>query len=215
VPKNPPRAAAFLQPSACTILDPCFNESLLASAFECAPVTTGRTFERTVMHKELNAEDILRFIERDHWNSNYTVGVSEFCPYQEGRRLDAFYLNRWNRETKGYEIKISRADFLSDKKWQEYLKFCTWFSFVAPIGLIEKDELPEKIGLVEIEVKECEKGWYKDEIAEGEKFYRLEKKITKRAQRLRGKIEEQEYTRLLEGLLVKLIYQKNVLKTSG
>jgi hypothetical protein len=97
------------------------------------------------MEKELNAEDILRFIESDHWNANYTVGVSEFCPYQEGRRIDAFYLNRWNRETKGYEIKVTRSDFLGDKKWQQYLKFCTWFSFVAPFGIIKKEELSEKV----------------------------------------------------------------------
>lgn len=48
----------------------------------------------------------------------------------------------------GYEIKVSRSDFLGDDKWRGYLQYCNQFSFVCPKGLIELDELPEDIGLV-------------------------------------------------------------------
>lgn len=65
-------------------------------------------------------------------------------------RLDAWVMKcKWvNPDYIGYEIKVSRADFLSDKKWKGYLRYCTKFYFVCPKGLIEADELPEQIGLI-------------------------------------------------------------------
>lgn len=162
---------------------------------------------------KINAEDILRFVERDGWHDHYDLGVSEFCPYHENRRIDMFYFSRWNRQTKGYEIKVNRNDFLQDKKWQEYLKFCTWFSFVAPEGVIKKEELPDKIGLVEIKVVPVEKDHYtmRNVVEEDGDFYKLEKVVVKRPQRLRETIEDQDYIRLLEGLLAKMIYKRNLL----
>lgn len=48
----------------------------------------------------------------------------------------------------GYEIKVSRSDFLQDGKWHLYLQYCNEFFFVVPKGLIKKDELPENVGLI-------------------------------------------------------------------
>lgn len=48
----------------------------------------------------------------------------------------------------GYEIKISRSDFLGDPKWHLYLQYCNEFFFVVPKGLIRKDELPDGVGLI-------------------------------------------------------------------
>lgn len=48
----------------------------------------------------------------------------------------------------GYEIKISRSDFLGDNKWHLYLQYCNEFYFVVPKGLIKKDELPDGVGLI-------------------------------------------------------------------
>lgn len=48
----------------------------------------------------------------------------------------------------GYEIKVSRSDFLGDNKWHLYLQYCNEFFFVVPKGLIRKDELPEGVGLI-------------------------------------------------------------------
>lgn len=48
----------------------------------------------------------------------------------------------------GYEIKISRSDFLQDAKWHLYLQYCNEFFFVVPKGLIKKEELPENVGLI-------------------------------------------------------------------
>lgn len=41
----------------------------------------------------------------------------------------------------GYEIKVSRSDFLRDKKWQNYQKYCHEFYFVSPPGVIKIEDL--------------------------------------------------------------------------
>lgn len=48
----------------------------------------------------------------------------------------------------GYEIKVSRGDFLQDNKWHLYLQYCNEFYFVVPKGLVSKEELPEGVGLI-------------------------------------------------------------------
>lgn len=48
----------------------------------------------------------------------------------------------------GYEIKVSRNDFLQDEKWTAYKHYCHRLDFVVPTGLIKPDELPEDIGLI-------------------------------------------------------------------
>jgi hypothetical protein len=50
-----------------------------------------------------------------------------------------------------YEIKISRADFLSDirsGKWRGYLDHCHRFYFATPSGMIDKKEIPKEAGLI-------------------------------------------------------------------
>jgi hypothetical protein len=66
------------------------------------------------------------------------------------RRLDAWAMKRsWSPwETIGYEIKVSRQDFLKDEKWVEYLAYCHKFYFVCPPGLIRASDLPQGIGLL-------------------------------------------------------------------
>lgn len=48
----------------------------------------------------------------------------------------------------GYEIKVSRNDFMRDDKWRAYLDYCNEFYFVCPTGLIQPNELPDGIGLL-------------------------------------------------------------------
>ena len=48
----------------------------------------------------------------------------------------------------GYEIKVSRSDFLKDEKWQGYLGLCNRFWFVCPAKLIAAEELPQEVGLI-------------------------------------------------------------------
>lgn len=64
--------------------------------------------------------------------------------------LDAWAMKRsWaNPCTWGYEVKITRADFLQDNKWQTYLSECNQFYFVCPSGVIRLDECPDEAGLM-------------------------------------------------------------------
>ncbi|MGM8215157.1 MmcB family DNA repair protein [Bacillaceae bacterium W0354] len=48
----------------------------------------------------------------------------------------------------GYEVKVSRSDFLNDDKWPAYKNMCHRLYFVCPTGLIQPDELPDEIGLI-------------------------------------------------------------------
>ena len=49
----------------------------------------------------------------------------------------------------GYEIKVTRADFLSDNKYPHYMETCNLFYFVVPKGLIKKEEVPRNVGIIE------------------------------------------------------------------
>ncbi|MHA1590937.1 MAG: MmcB family DNA repair protein [Candidatus Heimdallarchaeaceae archaeon] len=67
-------------------------------------------------------------------------------------RMDAWVMKKsWASPlTIGYEIKISRGDFLGDNKWRNYLPYCNEFYFVCPSKLIDKNEVPENVGLMYI-----------------------------------------------------------------
>lgn len=50
------------------------------------------------------------------------------------------------------EVKVSRADFLSDirsEKWKRYRRFSARIWFAAPQGIVRPDELPDGLGLIE------------------------------------------------------------------
>ncbi len=66
------------------------------------------------------------------------------------QRADVFAI-RWTSPLRIhiYEVKVSRADFKGDSKWEGYLKHCHLFFFVTPNGMIERDEIPEGAGWVE------------------------------------------------------------------
>lgn len=50
----------------------------------------------------------------------------------------------------GYEVKVSRADFIGDNKWPGYLPLCNQFYFVAPKGIIDPTELSPDAGLLQV-----------------------------------------------------------------
>lgn len=69
-----------------------------------------------------------------------------------GRRFDFWWMmpSFSNQATSGIEIKVSRADFLADKKWRGYLPYCEKFYFACPAGLIKAEELEPGVGLIYI-----------------------------------------------------------------
>lgn len=66
------------------------------------------------------------------------------------RSFDAWALRKsWTSLTMvGYEIKVSRSDFIRDDKWVDYLPFCNEFYFVVPPGVCDPGEVSEPAGLL-------------------------------------------------------------------
>lgn len=99
----------------------------------------------------ITAKDILGLLAAKH-AADVFVPECKTGPSWHGApiRLDAWAMRRsWaHPETFGYEIKVSRSDFVADNKWTSYLDYCTHFSFVCPPGLIDPAELPDGIGLI-------------------------------------------------------------------
>jgi hypothetical protein len=64
-------------------------------------------------------------------------------PLANGRRADLLALDRRGTITL-VEIKSCRADFVADRKWQEYLDYCDRFYFAVapgfPLELLPPDE---------------------------------------------------------------------------
>lgn len=80
-----------------------------------------------------------------------------WCDMQLGpsgsARPDVYVLKKsYSRfQPRAYEVKISRADFLSDinsGKWQKYRRFASAVSFAVPDGLVKKTEVPDGVGLI-------------------------------------------------------------------
>jgi len=96
------------------------------------------------------ARDIEAMLRQKHAEDIF-VAQCKTGPTQTGVQIfDGWALKpSWaNQSAIGYEIKISRGDYLRDDKWRGYLPYCNEFYFVVPSGLLEKDEIPEGVGLI-------------------------------------------------------------------
>lgn len=73
-------------------------------------------------------------------------------------RFDAVAITKsWTKPTFiGYEVKVSRSDFKADNKFYAYLPYFHELYIACPKGMINREELPESIGLV----------WYNPETKE-------------------------------------------------
>lgn len=69
----------------------------------------------------------------------------------EELRMDAVLIDVVQQKVRGFEFKVTHDDFISDKKWHKYLKYCNTFTFICPTEIIKKDELPAGIGLIYVE----------------------------------------------------------------
>lgn len=112
----------------------------------------------SLFNKQVTADEIKEALEDKHRNRVrpdlfYTEvkNGSTFLP-RDGQLyiLDALAIRpSWSDPRFiGYEIKVSRSDFLQDEKWQNYRDYCNEFSFVCPTGLIDSEELPKEVGLM-------------------------------------------------------------------
>ncbi|WP_238649740.1 hypothetical protein [Paenibacillus piscarius] len=97
--------------------------------------------------------DLIKKALADRHKDDFFMTEVKDGPTQSVRhhlKLDALAIRKsWSKPLlSGYEIKVSRSDFLRDDKWMGYLPLCHEFSFVCPAGLIKPEELPEQVGLI-------------------------------------------------------------------
>lgn len=80
------------------------------------------------------------------------------------QRIDAIVIKpEKTRRILGFEIKVSRTDFLQDAKWQNYSRFCSSLSVACPKGLIKPEEIPSPFGLFWVDKEVAIREWDKKE----------------------------------------------------
>ncbi|CAB4177422.1 hypothetical protein UFOVP998_37 [uncultured Caudovirales phage] len=102
----------------------------------------------------MTAGDLMRLLAERHAGDVF-VPECKNGPTSAGsgrhRRLDGWaLLKTWSPITCiGYEVKVSRSDWLNDDKFTDYLPLCHKLFLVAPKGVVEPAELPLSVGLLE------------------------------------------------------------------
>lgn len=100
--------------------------------------------------KKVKADEILHALSKRHWEDFFTTEVRDGPSYMRYVIMDALAIKKsWKNPCfTGYEIKVSRSDFVRDTKWPAYLDMCHEFYFVCPKGMIQPEELPNEVGLL-------------------------------------------------------------------
>ena len=72
-------------------------------------------------------------------------------------RLDGWAMRKsWTHPCMwGYEVKVSRSDWLRDQKIAAYLPLCNVLYVVAPSGIVQPEELPDSVGLLVVNITVC------------------------------------------------------------
>ncbi len=124
--------------------------------------------EMTDKEKTEKIYECLDRLHEENWSLKNWITIREVrCGtgyrYQNQRSFDYMAIcTLEGNSVRGYEVKASRADFLKDVKDPEKQKalrcFCNLFYYVAPEGMIKKEELPPWAGLIELKY-DGEKYW--------------------------------------------------------
>ncbi len=87
--------------------------------------------------------------EREFFMTEVKNGPTGVAP-GELLQFDAVAIYKsWTRpQIRGYEIKVSRSDFMRDNKYSRYLPYFHEFYFVVPSGMVQRQEVEENIGLM-------------------------------------------------------------------
>jgi len=100
--------------------------------------------------RAISAVDIIAALAQRHKDDVFISECNMGSAAAGCRRMDAWAMRKswapWT--TVGYEVKVSRADFLNDSKWPAYLPACHELYFACPPKLIDPVELPDGIGLM-------------------------------------------------------------------
>ena len=102
----------------------------------------------------MKSHDVLRALSRRHardlWLTEVKTGPTLAAPAGQLHRIDGLALARsWSHPlVTGYEVKVSRQDWLRDDKWHAALDDCHAFYVACPRGLIPPEEVPADAGLI-------------------------------------------------------------------
>lgn len=96
--------------------------------------------------------DIKQALARKH-NREFFITECKNGPTQYGGNLKildglAIYKSWAHPRIVGYEVKVTRSDFLRDNKFYTYMPLVHELYIVTPKGLIDRTELPAEIGLM-------------------------------------------------------------------
>jgi hypothetical protein len=101
--------------------------------------------------KNMKSEEVAAQLKNfERWANIY---INEFT-YGD-KRIDALIIDTDHKWLRGFEIKVSRSDFLNDEKWENYSSFCSSLSIVCPWGLIQREEISKPFGLLWVSRNGC------------------------------------------------------------
>lgn len=103
----------------------------------------------------MHSEDVCRALAHRHESDVFVdqckTGATQRSRPGELQVMDAWAMAKsWAHPcVTCYEIKVTRSDFLGDKKWRGYLPYCNQMFFATPWKLVTPEELPgEECGLI-------------------------------------------------------------------
>jgi len=102
----------------------------------------------------VTSTDIKIALEKKHWKDFFLTecksGSTYLTPVGDMKILDALAIRKsWTNPCfTGYEVKVSRSDFLRDSKFYRYEEIVNCLYLVCPKGMIDRTELPESVGLM-------------------------------------------------------------------
>lgn len=129
---------------------------------------------------KVKSHEIKHALSKKHYDDFFLTEVKNGPTHTASELLimDALAIKKsWaNPCITGYEVKVSRSDFLRDEKWPAYKDQCHRFSFVCPKDLIRPEELPEDVGLIwynpeKLSLYTRRKAVYRDVEMNAEMFY--------------------------------------------
>ncbi len=106
------------------------------------------------MADKVTSTDIKLALAEKHWRDFFLTEVKSGSTWMTARGdmkiLDGLAIRKsWTSPCfTGYEIKVSRGDFLRDSKFYTYEELCNCLYIVCPKGMIDRTELPESVGLM-------------------------------------------------------------------
>jgi len=102
------------------------------------------------MNEMVTSGDIKKALANAHYGEFFMAEVKNGPTGTGMLKLDALAIYKsWSHQRMvGYEIKISRADFLQDGKMHLYLPYVHEFYVVCPAKMIDKKEIPDDMGLM-------------------------------------------------------------------